>query len=161
MGLYAYAQLTANGNSLTGETTQSSIGNVDVSADHIELYAVDWGSRFAPGESTTTRLRTSRIIDPIRLMKRVDQTTPSFFQALKENHTIAGQIRFFDTGVDGATRLRFTLTISRARVLSVQGQLRDALEPTNSGRPVLETIEILPQSVTYTDEVYSTEYTDG
>jgi type VI secretion system Hcp family effector len=161
MSLHAYAQLTANGSPLTGDTTASSMGNTDISTDHIELFAVEWGSRTETSDSTTTRLRTSHLKDPVRLVKRVDQTSPIFFQALKQNYSIAGRIKLFDTGEDGSARHRFTLTLAKARISSVRGQLHDVLDSANAGRPPLETIEIVAASITYTDEVHSVEYHDG
>ena len=74
---------------------------------------------------------------------------------------IEGQIKLFDTHPeDGSTRHRFTLAISKARIASIQSHLLDSLDPATSGRPAVETIELVPHMISYTDEVYSTEFTD-
>jgi hypothetical protein len=44
MALNAYARLTINGESLQGDTAVQTVGGVDVSSDHIEVYELRWGS---------------------------------------------------------------------------------------------------------------------
>jgi type VI secretion system Hcp family effector len=160
MGLNAYAAFTANGTALAGDTTMTSIGGVDVSADHIELYSVHWGTRVGT-EGQSHRASAHRRVLPVRIAKRVDQTTPEFYQALTQNQTIAGDIKIFDTNPeDGTTRHRFTITIAGARVLAVESQSPDAFDADTSSRPPFDVIELVPHTITYTDMVNSKEYTD-
>ncbi len=160
MGLNAYAALTYNGTPYAGDTTVTSMGGVDVSADHIELYEVKWGTRVGT-EGQAHRASSHRRIMPIRIMKRVDQTTPEFYQALTQNMTVAGEIKIFDTNPeDGGTRHRFTITIAGARILAVESCSPDAFDADVSNRPPYEVIELVPHTITYTDMVNSKEYTD-
>lgn len=160
MALNAYAALTANGTALSGDTTMTSIGGVDVSSDHIELYQVKWGTRVGT-EGQSHRAASHRRILPIQIMKRVDGTTPEFYQALTQNATIAGEIKIFDTSPeDGTTRHRFTITIAGARVLSVESCSPDSHDGEVSSRAPYDLIELVPHTITYTDVVNSKEYTD-
>lgn len=160
MALNAYAALKANGTALAGDTTMTSIGGVDVSADHIELYQVKWGTRVGT-EGQAHRSSSHRRILPIQIMKRVDQTTPILYQTLTQNQTVEGEIKIFDTNPeDGTTRHRFTITIAGARILSVESCSPDAFDADVSNRPPYEVIELVPHTITYTDMIGSTEYTD-
>lgn len=159
MALNAYAALTYNGTALAGDVTMTTIGGVDVSADHIECYQVKWGSRVGT-EGQSHRASSFLRVLPIALMKRIDGTTPELYQALSENATIAGDIKVFDTNPeDGITRHRFTITISGARILSIESCSPDAFDADVSNRPPYEVIEIVPHTITYTDVVFSKEYT--
>ena len=157
-GLNAYAAFTINGTAISGDTTVASAGGVDVSSGHIELYSVEWGARI---EGQARRAASSRQILPIRIHKRIDQSTPDFYRALAQNAALAGEIKIFDMNPEVATiRYRFRITISGARVISAESRSPGALEPANSNRPPYEVIEIVPHTVTYTDVVHSKEYTD-
>jgi type VI secretion system secreted protein Hcp len=160
MGLNSFAALTYNGTALSGDVTMTSVGGVDVSADHIELYEVQWGTRVGT-EGQSHRASAHRRILPIRLMKRVDGTTPELYQALTTNATIAGDIKIFDTNPeDGTTRHRFTITIAGARILAIESRSPDAFDADQSNRPPYEVLELVPHTITYTDVVNSKEYTD-
>jgi type VI secretion system secreted protein Hcp len=161
MALNAYAELQINGESLTGDTTVQSMGGVDVSTNHIEVYQVKWGTRVGT-EGQSHRASSHRRILPIQLMKRVDQTTPQLYQALARNATISGSIKLFDTNPeDGATRHRFTLTIEGARILSIESCSPDAFDADTSNRPPYEIVEIVPHTIIYTDGIHSVEAQDS
>jgi hypothetical protein len=69
--LPAFAQLTWNGSAFEGDTSVGSIGGTDVSADHIELFAVSWGTQLGSrGQQQEAR------VEPILLTKPLDRTTP-------------------------------------------------------------------------------------
>lgn len=160
MALNAYGALTYNGTAFSGDVSVTTIGGVDVSADHIELYEVKWGTRVGT-EGQSHRATTHRRVLPIQIMKRVDQTTPELYQALTTNATIAGDIKIFDTNPeDGTTRHRFTITLSGGRILAVESRNPDAFDADVSNRPPYEVVEIVPHTITYTDVVNSKEFTD-
>ncbi len=160
MALNAFAALTYNGTALAGDVTMTTVGGVDVSADHMELYEVKFGTRVGT-EGQSHRASSHRRILPISIMKRIDGTTPELYQALTTNATIAGDIKIFDTNPeDGSTRHRFTITISGARILAVESRSPDAFDADMSNRPPFEVVELVPHTITYTDVVNSKEYTD-
>ncbi|MGF1645051.1 MAG: type VI secretion system tube protein Hcp [Thiotrichales bacterium] len=160
MALLSYAALNVNGTALSGDTTHATFGGVDVSADHIELAEVGFGSR-ATADAVTHRISTRRQILPVRLTKRIDQTTPELYQALATHARIDGDIKLFDTSpVDGSTRHRFTVTITGGRILAIESFSPDAFDPSQSVRPHYERIELAPHTITYADVVTSKAFTD-
>lgn len=162
MALNAYAALTLNGTPLSGDVTMTSIGNVDVSADHIEAYEVLWGAVLETSdEGPGRRAATRRHLLPLQLVKRVDQTTPELYRALAQNATVAGDVKIFDTNPeDGTTRHRFTLELAGSRVVSIESESPDTLDADTTNRPPSERVEIACRTITYRDEVNGVEFTD-
>lgn len=160
MALPSFAALTVNGSALSGDVSLASIGGVDVSSDHIEVAEVRFGAQMATLDSSPGRIRGARRILPVRLVKRLDGSTPDLYRALATNATVAGEVKIFDTNPeDGSTRHRFTVTISGARILSVQSATPNAWD---DDAPTLasEVVELVPHTITYTDVVNAREYTD-
>jgi type VI secretion system secreted protein Hcp len=161
MALHAYAQLSANGTALTGDTMLVEIGGVDVSSDHIEIYELIFGSsRGISGK--TGRARGHRQLSPIEMVKRTDQTTPLLYQALSENQRIDGDIKLFDADPEtGEIRHRFTVSVTKARVSSLTTVSPDVYDAEASNRPIYDLLEIVAGTITYTDLVNSVEYSDS
>lgn len=157
MALNSYARLKLQGTPLDGDTTQATMGGVDVSSDHIELHEVRWGLGVP---ATTSTARPSRAeLQPIVITKGIDQSTPQLYRALAVNAVVEGDILLFDTHPDdGSTRHRFTLTVGKARVQSIASCSPDTLDPSVSGRPAREVVTIAAPSLKLRDEVQSTEY---
>lgn len=157
MALNAYARLTINGESLQGDTAVQTMGGVDVSSDHIEVYELRWGSAVPAAASGG---RTGRVeMSPVLITKRIDHATPRLYQALVTNSQVEGDIKIFDTDPnDGTTRHRFTLVLGRGRLLSMTSSSPDTMDPAFSARPPREVAAIVATSLTYRDEIYSVEY---
>ena len=157
MALNSYARLTVNGEALQGDTTVQSIGGVDVSFDHIEVYELQWGSA-SPGAASGGRTGRAELL-PVLITKRVDHATPRLYQALVSNSQVEGDIKIFDTSADdGSTRHRFTLVLGRSRVQSISSNSPDSLDPQVSARPPREVVAIIPASLTYRDEIHGVEF---
>lgn len=167
MALNAYAELTLDGNALSGDVSLSTLGGVDVSSDHIECFEVRWGARWgAEVREQRTVSRTARpepsSLLPVSLLKPVDRTTPLFYRGLRESHRVSGDIKLFDNDPDsGETRHRFTIRITDGRIQSIQSVSPDALDPALANRLPSETVEILPRIIAYMDEIDGIEYEDG
>jgi type VI secretion system Hcp family effector len=157
MALNSYARLTLNGAALSGDTTQNTVGGVDVSADHIEVHEVRWGSTM-PTIVGSGRTGTFRL-EPIRITKRIDKATPRLYAALGGNMSVAGDIKLFDTNPeDGTTRHRFTLTITKGRIQSIASWSPDVYDPAMSAQPPREVVELTAPTVRYRDEVSGVEH---
>lgn len=157
MALNAYARLTVNGEALQGDTTVQTLGGVDVSSDHIEVYELKWGSAAPAAESGG---RTGRVaMLPVLITKRIDHSTPRLYQALVTNGQVEGDIKIFDTSADdGSTRHRFTLVLGRSRLQSISSSSPDSLDPEVSARPPREVVAIIATSLTYRDEIHGVEF---
>jgi len=155
VSLNSYAALTLNGVALQGYVSTTSVGGVNVSQNHIELYAVDWGSLL-----DTSQRQPRRQLLPVRLTKRIDGTTPLFYRALTEQASVAGEIKLFDTNPeDGSTRYRFRVTLEDARIVKVENSLPNAFDVSDTFGP-REIIEIAPRIITYTDVVTGVTFTE-
>lgn len=158
MALNAYLHLKLNGTTLTGEVTVTSLGGVDVSSGHIELSEVRFGMRV---DGAGGARAGARVVDPVRICKRIDQTTPLLYQGLAQNQSVDGTVKLFDTNLeDGTTRHRFSVVISKGRITSVASVSPDVYEPAHANRPMYEWVDIVPHTITYRDEVNSTEFED-
>ncbi len=156
-----YCEFTINGSALTGDVSNSTMGGVDVSADHIEGYELHFGSRQAAKEAGSARAGR-RTIDPVRIRKPTDRTTPLLYRALVMNQVLDGTIKLFDTNPDsGETRHRFSIQLSNARISAVATTSPDVHDPANNPRPIFEWVEITAPTVAYTDEVNSVEFEDS
>ena len=153
MALNFYAAFTLGGTALNGDVTMETIGGVDVSSDHIEGYELRFGTRVST-EGQAHRASSHRRILPVRIMKRIDQTTPLLYQGLKQNQRLDGDIKIFDNDPDsGETRHRFTVRLTQARVLSIESSVPDAFDADESNRPPYEVIELVPHTLAYVDEI--------
>lgn len=160
MALHSYASLSVAGSELTGDVSVSQLGGVDVSSGHIELFEVHFGTRIGT-EGQAHRAASRRTILPVRLVKRLDQTTPRLYQALKQNVRVDGDVKMFDNDPDtGETRHRFTLRISQARITLVETWTPNPFDADQSNRPPHELVEMVPHTIAYVDEVHSVEFED-
>lgn len=161
MALNVYAELEAEAiGAFSGDSSMSNLGGVDVSSNHIECYEFFCGTRVGT-EGQSHRASTHRRIQPIRIEKRTDQTTPLFYQALTQNKTVRGRFKFFDRDHTGETRHRFTISVEGARVLAVETKSPDAFDADESNRPVYDVIEIVPHTISYEDVIESTMFEDS
>jgi type VI secretion system Hcp family effector len=161
MALMFYCELTLNGTALTGDVTMNTIGGVDVSADHIEGYELHFGTRMDTMHGGSGR-SGKRTMDPVRICKAIDRTTPLLYQGLAQNQIIDGDIKLFDMDpTDGTTRHRFTLRLSRARISAVTSTSPDTFSAEQANRPAYEWLELAPHSIAYIDEVNSVEFEDS
>ena len=160
MALNFYCAFTLGGTALNGDVTMESIGGVDVSSDHIDGYELRFGTRVST-EGQAHRASSHRRILPVRIMKRIDQTTPLLYQGLKQNQRLDGDIKIFDNDPDsGETRHRFTVRLTQARILSIESSVPDACDADESNRPPYEVCEFVPHTIAYVDEINSAESED-
>ena len=160
MALNFYCAFELGGAALSGDTTMAEIGGVDVSADHIEGYELKFGTRVST-EGQAHRASSHRRILPVRIMKRIDQTTPLLYQGLKQNQRLDGDIKIFDNDQDsGATQHRFTVRLTQCRILAIESCVPDAFDADESNRPPYEVFELVPHTIAYVDEINSQEFED-
>lgn len=157
MSLNAYAELTANGDTLDGNTSVSDIAGVDVSSDHIECFSVSWGSRLNTASSTRRRGRVTKL--PVTLLKPIDKTTPLLYQAMAKNQRIDGTVKIFDIDPEsGVTRHFFTINLERAMIISLESISPNTLSSDTTASLPSEQVELSAYTLTYIDEINGIEY---
>lgn len=163
MAFHVYAALMIDGDELTGETTLTSIGDVDLTSGHIEIYELNFGAERAVREgSKSARAIGRHQLMPLRLVKRSDRTTPLLYQALSQGRRIDGVIKLFDAQPQtGEIHQHFAVTLERARISAMTTTSPDVFDPEDSNRPVYDFLELVPHTVTYADLVHGTEFTDS
>lgn len=160
MVLNLYCAFELGGTALSGDVTMTTIGGVDVSTDHIEGYELHFGTR-VESEGTAHRASSRRRIEPVRLCKRTDATTPLLYQGVAQNQRLDGDIKIFDVNPGtGETRHRFTVRLTQSRIVGVNTASPDVLDPETTNRPVTEWLELIPHTIAYIDEVDGTEFED-
>lgn len=149
----AFAELEINGQALDGYVSQTEVGGVDVSSNHIE---VDEFGQTVAQKQTKKKLATGKVgPSTIVLRKRQDQTSPLFIDAVVRNQVLSGTIKFFTADDGGALQLESTIDLADARVVSVEQIL-----PSSPGLPLSEVVTLVPASQTWTNvlEGTSTSY---
>lgn len=160
MAVHSYASLSVAGTELTGDVSVAELGGVDLSSGHIELFEVHFGTRLGT-EGQSHRAASRRTMLPVRLVKRLDQTTPRLYEAMKKNMRVDGDVKIFDKDPDsGEARHRFTLRISQARLTLVETRSPNQFDADQSNRPPYDLLELVPATIAYVDEVHSVEFQD-
>ena len=109
--------LKANGTDIAGESTQTSLGREN-SIECVEFQdsvrtAREHGSRAAVGR---------RVHAPIRIVKRIDKSSPLIAKALCRNERVDAEFKFFrpNPNGDGTTEQFFTVKLENGRVDSIE-----------------------------------------
>ena len=149
--LNAYMRLTLNGTAVTGEVSVNQLGGVDVSSDHIECHAVNL-ELIGGG---TSRLQAT----PLKIVKRIDQSTPLLARALSRNEVVQGTLRYFRLNTDtGETEEYFNIVIDAGRVSSVRHWTPNNLDPAASQYPFMEEVSFTFQRLTFKDLIFGAEH---
>jgi len=152
--------LKANGNDIAGEP-ESFEGAAGSLADSIEYLcfmddvttAREAGSALATGE---------RRYSPVRILKRVDKSTPLIAKALSMNEVIEGKFEFRRPSPvgDGTREHYFTIQIFNGRVDSIQRTSPDVTE-LNTPRPMQEWVSFVFEKIIWTHVPGGTEHQDS
>ncbi|QSQ15049.1 type VI secretion system tube protein TssD [Myxococcus landrumensis] len=143
--------LKANGSEIQGESTQTSLGRENsiecLSYVQSVITAREAGSGMATGR---------RQYEPLRIIKRIDKSSPLLAKALVENQKIDAVFKFFrpnPTG-DGTTEQFYTVNIKDGRISSLKQIVPDTFIPATSQQPPHE-------EITFVFHTISWEYTNG
>ncbi len=146
----SYLTLTLNGEDVAGESTLQEIGGVDVSGS-IECVAFNH-EVFASGGGRKTH-------GPVKIVKRVDKSSPLLYQGFDQNQTATAAFKFFRLNSDsGETEHHYTITLVNARISSIRHWFPNTLDPAGAALPQMEEISFIYQSIIITSETGSTEY---
>lgn len=148
--LNAYAELTIDGTPLDGYSSVIVMGGTDVS-NNLECFAVNWESYL---DDAARVMHT-----PIKIIKRIDKATPLLVQALDQNQTVAGTIRFFSNDPNsGAVIHLFSLIITGGKIAGVRTWQTNTLDSAVTNWPFTEEVSIRYATLTFVAEQAGKEY---
>lgn len=156
MALNAYMELEIDGTPVHGDTSMSEIGGVDVS-EMIEVYAVDHQLNVPVSAGRTAGVAQHQ---PLVLTKRTDRSSPQLAKALARNENVnQARILFFDADPDsGETRHFFTIQLQNARITGFKLEQLNLFYPENGNQPVREKVAFQYATITWRNEIHSTEH---
>ena len=149
--------LTANGAKIDGESTIFSLGRENT----IECLSFEDSVRTAR-EASSGMATGDRTYEPLRIMKRIDKSSPLLAKALCNNEVIEGTFRFYRPAPagDGTTQQFFTVDISKGRVASIDRVSPDVINPASAKAPPTEHVSFVFGSITWTYEDGGVMHTD-
>jgi type VI secretion system secreted protein Hcp len=139
--------LKANGTAIDGQSTQTSVGR-DKSIECIEFeHEVDTAREAASGIATGRR--TYR---PLKIVKRIDKSTPLIAKALVTNQMIEGKFLFFRPNPlgDGTTQQFYSVEIGQGRVASIKQFVPNTTADQHSAEHPLEEITFTFHTIKWT-----------
>ncbi len=143
--------LKINGNDIKGESTQTSLGRQD-SIECIGYEAAVVSAR----EAATNMVTARRQFSPLKVLKRVDKSSPLLLKALSENAKAEGVFKFFrpNPSGDGTTEQYYTVEFKEGNVASVKQLVPNTIQKETAGEPPQEEITFVFKTITWT-------YTNG
>jgi type VI secretion system secreted protein Hcp len=147
MAMTVHAFLKANGKDLKAEPTTSTQGR----ADSMECTSFDY-SCTAAREAATGMMTGRRQHSPIKIIKRIDKSSPLLAKALTANEKIDGKFQFYRPNPlgDGTVEQFYTVEISDGYVTSIRHLVSDTLDKDRVNDPPLEEVQIVFKTITWT-----------
>jgi type VI secretion system secreted protein Hcp len=127
--------LKVKGTVIQGESSQPGReGSIDC-LFYEQSGQVDARSGTAAGMGTGRR-----VYEPIKILKRVDKTSPLLMKALAEGAVLEAEFRFFRTRVDGREEPYYSVKVMQARVLSLKQSSPNLTQATAPTQPSVEEV---------------------
>ncbi len=150
--------LKSNGEDIKGESTQTSLGR----EGSIECLFFEDSVRTAreKGSGLATGRRT---YEPIRVLKRIDGSSPLLARSLCNNEVVEGVFKFFrpNPAGDGTTEHFFTVEFAEGRLASVTRRSPNAIDPASATGPPTEEVAIVFHNITWTYESNGASHHDN
>ena len=140
--------LKSNGSDITGQSTQTSLGR----ADSIECLYFEDSVRTAreKGSGLATGRRT---YEPIRILKRIDKSSPLLAKSLCNNEKVDGVFKFFRPNEEtGETEHFFTVEIEKGRLAGIKRVSPNVIDPAAGADPPTEEVTFVFHTITWTFE---------
>lgn len=148
--------LKSNGTDINGESSQTSLGR----ADSIECLYFEDGVRTAreKGSGLATGRRT---YEPIRILKRIDKSSPLLAKSLCGNEKVDGTFKFFRPNEDtGETEHFFTVEIEKGRLAGIKRVSPNVIDPAAGSDPPTEEVTFVFHTIRWTYESTGAEVED-
>jgi type VI secretion system secreted protein Hcp len=139
-----YLFLKASGNDIPGDSTVSSDGREN-SIECLEYR----DAVMVPTEASSGLAAGRRSYEPIKILKRLDRSTPLIFKALCNNETIEATFRFFrpnPTG-DGTSQHFFTVEIQQASISQIERVNPNTIQGVTATEPAYEEVSFVFGSI--------------
>ncbi|WP_242396307.1 type VI secretion system tube protein TssD [Anaeromyxobacter oryzisoli] len=149
--------LKANGKDVKGESTQTSLGR----EGSIECISYEQAVKTAREEGTNM-VTGRRQHQPIKIVKRIDQSSPLIMKALTENQKVEAVFKFYrpNPSGDGTTEQFYTVQLKEANVSAVKQEVPDTIAKDTAGLPPLEQIEFVFKEIIWRFEKGGVEHPD-
>ena len=158
MAQTVHLALKIDGNDIVGESDATSLDR----ADTIECSSFKY-MLVSPREGSTGRLTGKRQHKPVKITKRVDQTTPLLLKALCKNEMCdEANFMFYRPSVDtgGAEEKYYTVKLENGYVSGVSQLSEDAIMAGESAPPMMEEVSFVFQTITWTYEKNGATHVD-
>jgi type VI secretion system secreted protein Hcp len=137
MAMTVHLYLTANGTKIDGDSTILSLAR----ENSIECLSFEDSVRTAR-ERSSGMASGERTYEPIRIVKRIDKSSPLLAKALCNNEVIEATFKFFrpNPAGDGTTEQHFTVEVREGRVGSCTRVSPDVIDPASANAPPTEEV---------------------
>ena len=137
MAMTVHPYLTANGTKIDGDSTILSMDR----ENSIECLSFEDSVRTAR-EASSGMASGERSYEPIRIVKRIDKSSPLLAKALCNNEVIEATYKFFrpNPAGDGTTEQHFTVEIQEGRIGSITRVSPDVIDPASANAPPTEEV---------------------
>ena len=147
MAMTVHLYLTANGTKIDGDSTILSMER----ENSIECLSFGDSVRTAR-ERSSGMASGERTYEPIRIVKRIDKSSPLLAKALCNNEVIEATFKFFrpNPAGDGTTQQFFTVVITEGRVGSITRISPDVIDPASANAPPTEEVTFVFGRIVWT-----------
>jgi type VI secretion system secreted protein Hcp len=147
MAMTVHLYLTANGSKIDGDSTILSMER----ENSIECLSFTDSVRTAR-EASSGMASGERTYEPIRIVKRIDKSSPLLAKALCNNETIEAKFKFYrpNPAGDGTTEQHFTIEITEGRVASITRVSPDVIDPASANAPPTEEVTFVFGRIVWT-----------
>jgi type VI secretion system secreted protein Hcp len=147
MAMTVHLYLTANGTKIDGDSSILSMER----ENSIECLSFTDSVRTAR-EASSGMASGERTYEPIRIVKRIDKSSPLLAKALCNNEVIEAKFKFFrpNPAGDGTTQQYFTIEITNGRIESITRVSPDVIDPASANAPPTEEVAFVFGRIVWT-----------
>jgi type VI secretion system secreted protein Hcp len=147
MAMTVHLYLTANGTKIDGDSTILSMER----ENSIECLSFTDSVRTAR-EASSGMASGERTYEPIRIVKRIDKSSPLLAKALCNNEVIEAKFKFYrpNPAGDGTTEQHFAVEITEGRVASITRVSPDVIDPASANAPPTEEVTFVFGRIVWT-----------
>ncbi|MCA9693908.1 MAG: type VI secretion system tube protein TssD [Nannocystaceae bacterium] len=158
MAQTVHAHLTANGKAVEGESTITTLGREG------SIECVEFEDRsVVEVNQATGRPLGQRQHQPLRIVKRIDQSSPILAQAMCKNEVIAGSFDFYRPHPegDGTEQKFFTVEVEGGYITEIRRHSPDCSNPAQTRAEPSEEVRLTYHTITWTFHEGGKTYTDN